>query len=118
MRFLANENFPLASVRRLREAGHDVTAILEIEPGSKDSSVLARAVREERIILTFDRDYGELIYRRGMPPPPGVVFLRFVPRFPKEAAEVVLALEETPGLGLKGRYTVIDSQRVRQRPLP
>jgi predicted nuclease of predicted toxin-antitoxin system len=118
MRFLANENFPLASVRRLREAGHDVTAIIESEPGSKDPSVLARAVREARIILTFDRDYGELIYRRRMPPPPGVVFCRFVPRFPEEAAEIVLAVQETPGLRLEGRYTVIDSQRVRQRPLP
>lgn len=62
MRFLANENFPLPSVRLLRSAGHDVLSITEESPGISDDRILARAVAEERIILTFDRDYGELIY--------------------------------------------------------
>ena len=66
MRFLANENFPLPSVRLLRSAGHDVLSITEESPGISDDRILARAVAEERIILTFDRDYGELIYRVGM----------------------------------------------------
>ena len=56
MRFLANENFPLPSVRLLREAGHDVVSISEETPGITDSQVLSRAVSEQRIILTFDRD--------------------------------------------------------------
>ena len=63
MRFLANENFPLPSVRLLREAGHDVVSISEETPGITDSQVLSRAVSEQRIILTFDRDYGVMIYR-------------------------------------------------------
>lgn len=62
MRFLANENFPLPSVRLLRSAGHDVLSITEESPGISDDRILTRAVAEERIILTFDRDYGELIY--------------------------------------------------------
>ncbi len=53
MRFLANENFSLKSVRRLREAGHDVGAVIEDSPGAKDRQVLARAVNEQRIVLTF-----------------------------------------------------------------
>ena len=69
MRFLANENFPLRSVNRLREAGYDIASITEDSPGVTDSEVLARAADEERIILTFDRDYGELIYRLRMPSP-------------------------------------------------
>jgi hypothetical protein len=43
MRFLANENFPLASVQRLREAGHDVVAVVEWRPGAADTEVLSRA---------------------------------------------------------------------------
>ena len=62
MRFLANENFPLTSVRLLRQAGHDVVSITEETPGVADDHILARAVIEDRIILTFDRDYGELIF--------------------------------------------------------
>ncbi len=57
MRFLANENFPFASVQRLRARGHDVAAIVQDSPGAKDSAILERAVREERFIRTFDRDY-------------------------------------------------------------
>jgi predicted nuclease of predicted toxin-antitoxin system len=118
MRFLANENFPIASVRELREQGHDVTAVLEVEAGAKDPIVLGHAARERRILLTFDRDYGELIYRRHLPPPQGLVYLRFVPVTPQEPAEVVSALLQIEGLQLEGRYTVVDRQRVRQRPLP
>ena len=53
MRLLANENFPLASVRSLRAAGHDVAAIIEDTPGTTDAEVLAQAAREARIVLTI-----------------------------------------------------------------
>lgn len=118
MRFMANENFPLASVWHLREAGHDTLAVSESLSGSRDEEVLARAALEERILLTFDRDYGELIYRKGLPAPTGVVYLRFAPADPDEPARVVLGLDEIEGFRLEGRYTVIDPPRIRQRPLP
>ncbi len=79
MRFLANENFPRASIRRLREAGYDVEAVQEKEPGAKDPAVLDYAARENLVLLTFDRDYGELIYRRHLPSPRGVLYLRLIP---------------------------------------
>lgn len=118
MRFLANENIPAESVRRLREAGHDVLAISESLAGAKDPDVLARAREEGRILLTFDRDYGELVYRRGLPVPLGIIYLRFVPQAPGEVADVVEQLKASFDLVLEGRYTVIDSDRIRQRPLP
>ena len=118
MRFLADENFPLASVWRLRDAGHDALAASEIMPGAKDENVLAFATRDSRILVTFDRDYGELIYRRGKPAPVGVVYLRFVPAGPDQPAEIVLGLNQVEGLRLDGRYTVVDPPRIRQRPLP
>jgi len=61
MRFLADENFPSASTDLLREMGHDVTAVAADYLGVSDEEVLARAAREERIVLPY-RDYGELIY--------------------------------------------------------
>ena len=60
MRFLADENFPGAAVAALRAAGHDVAWIGMEAPGGSDPEVLARAAREERM-LTFDKDFGELI---------------------------------------------------------
>lgn len=118
MRFLANENFPIDSVRRLREAGHDVVSVGEDIPGAKDEEVLSLAAREDRVLLTFDRDYGELIYRRGMVSPGGLVYLRFVPLTPVHPAEIVLGLEQVEGLRIEHRYTVVDPPRIRQRPLP
>lgn len=56
---LADENFPIASIRRLRSVGFDVVAIVEEIPGATDAQILRRAEQEQRIILTFDRDYGE-----------------------------------------------------------
>jgi predicted nuclease of predicted toxin-antitoxin system len=118
MRFLANENFPLASVNRLRRANHDVAAIIEDAPGAKDSEVLARAVREDRVVLTFDRDYGELIYRFRHPSPVGVIYFRFDPSTPEEPAEHLLRLLTMSDLSLEKKFTVVERGQVRQRPLP
>jgi predicted nuclease of predicted toxin-antitoxin system len=118
MRFLANENFPLASVKALRNAGYDVASVIEIMPGAKDESVLEYAHQESQIILTFDRDYGELIYRYQLPMPAGVIYLRFVPQTPEEPSEFILRLLIEQIVSLEGRFTVAGRDRIRQRPLP
>ena len=58
MRFLADESCDFAVVRALREAGHDVAAITEISPRATDEAVIERAAREERMLLTEDKDFG------------------------------------------------------------
>ncbi len=118
MRFLANENFPVPSVHSLRQAGYDVLAIIEESPGIEDSEVLARAVSDKRLILTFDRDYGELIYRLGLSPPSGVVYLRYQPLNPVEPAQQLLMLLQVEKLQFEGRFTVVERGQVRQRFLP
>jgi predicted nuclease of predicted toxin-antitoxin system len=118
VRWLANENFPLASIVKLRAEGHDVAAILRDSPGIADDEVLARAVHEDRIILTFDRDYGELIFQRKLPPPPGIVYFRFIPRTPEESAERLIQLLAVPGLMVEGRFSTVERDQVRQRMLP
>jgi predicted nuclease of predicted toxin-antitoxin system len=118
MRFLANENSPLAGTRHLRRAGHDVAAIPEDEPGMKDSVILAKAIRESRIVLTFDRDFGELIFRRKEPRPPGIVYFRYTPISLEEPAEQLLQLLACPDITLLGKFTVVYRNRIRQRNLP
>lgn len=94
MNFLANENFPAFSIRLLRNAGHNVTSVSEDTSGAKDHEVLKRVYDEKRIILTFDRDYGELIYRHQSPIHAGVVFFRFNPSTPEEPAENLIESSE------------------------
>lgn len=117
MDFLANENFPLFSIRLLRNAGHNVVSVIEETPGAKDEAVLKRAHAENRIILTFDRDYGELIYRHKSLTPDGIVYFRFDPSTPEEPAEILLNVLEKGKVSISGKFTVIERERMRQRTL-
>jgi predicted nuclease of predicted toxin-antitoxin system len=117
VKFLANENFPLLSVQNLRKAGYDVVAISENSPGIEDREVLAWALSEQRIILTFDRDYGELVYKSALSPPSGVIYLRYQPQNPSEPAEQLLTLLRRKELQFEGRFTVVERDQLRQRPL-
>ena len=67
MQLLANENFPLDAVEALRHEGHDVIWIRTDSPGSKDRDILHRAVTENRVLLTFDKDFGDLAFQFGLP---------------------------------------------------
>jgi predicted nuclease of predicted toxin-antitoxin system len=116
MRFLANENFPGEAVAALRSAGHDIIWIRIAAPGSKDEDILAWAVREHRLLLTFDRDFGELAWRVGLPASSGIMLFRLpMP----SAAEVgaVLAARIGERSDWAGHFTVIEPGRVRMRRL-
>jgi predicted nuclease of predicted toxin-antitoxin system len=63
MRILADENIPGDAVAALRECGHDVAWVRADAPGSSDIVVIARAQAENRILVTFDKDFGELAFR-------------------------------------------------------
>ena len=108
---------PGDAVAALRRAGHDVAWVRTDAPGSTDVEVLARARNEERIVITFDKDFGELAYRAGLPPAAGVILLRFPPLSPSQVAQMVAA-----ALGQRddwaGHFSVIERRRIRMRPLP
>lgn len=118
MRFLADENFPLASVRVLQDSGYDVASMSEIRPGADDVEVLALAAEEGRVLLTFDRDYGRLLFQEGRPAPAGVVYLRFVPETPTHPAKRIARLIEQGSEFFEGSYLVAGGDTVRRRPLP
>jgi predicted nuclease of predicted toxin-antitoxin system len=118
VRFLADENVPLPSVDALRAAGHDVAAVTRENPGLADPRVLEQARVENRILITFDRDFGELVFARGSPAFPGVIYLRFIPHSPTEPAELLAELAARSDLTFAGFFTVLDRAHLRQRALP
>ena len=65
MRFLADENFPRPALDALRKAGWEVVSIAEECPGVPDEDVAALCAAQERILLTFDKDFGELVFHRA-----------------------------------------------------
>lgn len=117
MNFLANENFPLRNVKLLQDAGHNVISVIENTPGEKDYQVLNLANKENCIILTFDRDYGELIYRHKSHCKTGVVYFRFDPSTPEEPSNILLNLIDKGKVPILGKFTVVERGRVRQRTL-
>lgn len=116
MRLLANEKLPRAAVEALRALGHDVLWIAENCPSVRDEHVLDLAVRESRLLLTHDKDFGELAFRRGLPATSGVVLLRVAP-VPSLVTELAKkALSEHADF--RGKFVVVEEGRIRERPLP
>jgi predicted nuclease of predicted toxin-antitoxin system len=115
-RWLLNENFPLPGVRKLRSAGWDVHAIAESAVSAADTDVMALARDEGRWLATFDRDYGELVFRRRLPPPPLVLLLRVPSYQPEEPADWLQTLYAAGEL-VEGCFHVFDGLAIRRRPL-
>ena len=114
MRFLADENFPGEAIRALRASGNDVIGIGDDAPGSSDAEALA--AREERILLTFDKDFGELAKASPLPAGCGVILLRIsMPRphgVGQQLPDLIMARDDWAG-----HFSVIEPGRVRMRRL-
>jgi len=113
--FLANENFPRPGTIILRDNGFPVKSIQEDSPGISDEEVIQIALEMDLIILTFDRDYGELIFRYAKENPPAVVFFREKGMGPGFAALSLINLLKNTELTLPGAFTVIEDKNIRQR---
>lgn len=117
MRILANENFPGDAVTALRQHGHDVAWVRTDAPGSQDRQVLARAGHDNRILVTFDKDFGELAFRAKLPISTGIILFRIsMPSSTHVAQAAVTALESRTDWA--GHFAVVEDTRIRMTPLP
>ena len=118
MFFLADEDFPGIAVRWLREAGHDVLWARTAMPGQSDAAVLAAAQTESRVILTCDKDFGELAFHSGLAATSGIVLFRFQLNSPESFLERVKNLMAAAvQVEFTGSFCVVEATRVRRRPL-
>lgn len=116
MRFLVDENLLLPIVEALRRQGHDVAWVRADAPGSTDEQVLARALAEGRVLVTADKDFGELVFGAGLGAGSGVILLRL--RGPLEARTAALAAAAGERGDWTGVFAVVTEGGVRARPLP
>lgn len=118
MSFLADENFPRPAVgSALRAVGIDVLWIAESNPGASDDAVLTLAVSTQRTLLTFDKDFGELAYRRKLPAQCGIVLFRVTPQSPDETASLAVAAIRSQK-SWAGYFSVVTRHRIGMRRLP
>ena len=117
MLLLANENFPGSAVNSLRLEGHDVAWIREESPGSSDLQVLERAQNEGRVLITFDKDFGELAFRSGLPASCRVILFRISRHSPEHVSRMALAIFQARQ-DWAGHFSVIEDTRIRMTPLP
>jgi predicted nuclease of predicted toxin-antitoxin system len=112
--FVADESCDFAVIRALRAEGHQVTAIAEISPRIPDEDVLARAREGDHVLITEDKDFGELVYAQKWETS-GVILLRFPGN--ARAAMARMTVEAVKALGdkLAGRFTVIEPGKIRSR---
>jgi len=117
MKFLADECCDAALVRALRADGHNVLYVMESMRGATDEEILSRAFAEDRVVLTEDKDFGELVCRFRRPVR-GIVLLRFHIRDRAWKIPRMRWLIRQYGERIPGAFVVLELNRVRFRPLP
>lgn len=111
---LADENFPLPVIDGLRADGYDVAAVAHQCPGIDDRAVLALARDTARRLLTFDSDFGDLVFFHGVQPPPAILYFRI---HPVVVADVLSAARRALAEVPDGMFAVITVADTRMRSL-
>ncbi|MBX2972441.1 MAG: DUF5615 family PIN-like protein [Flavobacteriales bacterium] len=115
MRFVADESVDGNVIRALRSAGHRITSIAEEIPSTKDHDVLAFAMARDEVLLTEDKDFGEIVHNHRKQHS-GVVLMRMNAMSPMDRVARTLMVISVHEDRLKGAFTVITAKRVRIRP--
>jgi predicted nuclease of predicted toxin-antitoxin system len=115
MKFLADANTPGLLVDALTSRGYDVFWAYTV-PGTPDAELIKKAAREQRVVITFDKDFGELVFKRRHAV--GVVLIRLRETSMEGTVSVVMDLIGNEGENLYRLFCVVENFRVRKTPLP
>jgi len=114
MKLVADENLDRSVIQKRREAGHEVISVAEMEPGVSDEVVLFAANSQNAMLVTEDKDFGELVFRRSLVHQ-GVLLLRLAGLPVAEKAELLVATLATHELELMGSFAVVTPRTIRIR---
>jgi predicted nuclease of predicted toxin-antitoxin system len=116
VRFLADENVEAAVVQALRDLGHEVLEVGRLKPAASDDEVVSLARERRCVLVTNDKDFGELVFLQGKRIP-GALLLRLPGKSGDEKAPMVRAVVRETGARLLHHFVVVERGRVRSRPL-
>jgi predicted nuclease of predicted toxin-antitoxin system len=116
VKLLADECCDALLGEGLRRDGHDVLYVKEIGPGAADDTVLQMAADQQRVLLTEDKDFGELVVRLKLPAH-GIVLLRINPADSAAKLARLRHLLQHHGQRLSGSFVVLSEKRARFRSL-
>ncbi len=107
MRILADENMPDPTIELLRRAGHDVHFVKETMPREADPDILTVATREYRLLVTQDKDFGDIVVKQNQPAPYGVVLFRLHKDIPEtDQFRLMARILDAPGSWGPGIWAV------------
>lgn len=116
MKFVADEGIDIQIVNSLRANGHDILYIAEFASGSLDDVILKLANEEDRILMTRDKDFGELVFRDKMIHS-GIILNRLYKLSSEKKAQLILKVIGELQEQLIGAFTVIQPDKIRLRKL-
>ena len=114
MKYLVDESVEFGVVLFLRKKGYDVLSVAEEFPSGKDCAILAEAFRQNRILITNDKDFGELIFRNKLAHK-GVILLRLFKETAKEKSKKLQVLLKQYTDKLEGNFVVVTDLKIRIR---
>ena len=114
MNFLADENVDLPVVNKLRENNYHVDYVAELQPGIPDKGILQIANKNDEILITTDKDFGELVFRQKLINK-GVILLRLHGLNTKLKASILLNFIEKHGSEITNSFSVISINSIRIR---
>ena len=117
MQFLVDESAGSAVAGHLRALGHDVLEVAQAMRQADDATILARAVQESRIVVTNDKDFGELVFRSRQAHG-GVVLLRLRDESSANRVRVMQAVLDQCKDSLVNRFVVATESQIRVRAVP
>jgi predicted nuclease of predicted toxin-antitoxin system len=115
MNILADESIDRQIVERLRQDGYEVLYIAEMEPSITDEVVLERANERSALLITADKDFGELVFREGRLSTGGVVLIRLIGLSSTRKDEIVADAFRRHGADFPNCFSVISPGKIRIR---
>ena len=115
MNLVADESMDRIVVERLRQDGHEVVYIAEIAPSVDDETVLSLANERQALLLTADKDFGELVFRLRRVAT-GVVLVRLAGIAPDVKASLIANAFRDHGAEMDAAFSVVSPGLVRIRP--
>ena len=114
MKFLVDECVGISVSKKLKQMNYDSISVIECMRGAEDEAVVKKAIEENRIIITNDKDFGRLA---GFQKPPGIILLRTKDESVKNKVKLISFVVETYGEKICGNVMVVSEKKIRTRPI-